>query len=172
MQKKFSYPLKIEDVNQNEHKFDINADMAELSDISEILKVENVKYFNAEVHLKRHNKQNLLSVWGIIRTEIEQKSVITLNNFLKYYEIPFELKFDTKATYQDIAEISADIDADVPDIIENGKIDLADIVLEQIALNLDDYPRAEGEVFDFEKYSDFSSDERENPFAVLAKLKK
>ncbi len=172
MQKKFSYPLKIEDLDQNEHKFDINADKNELVDIREILKVESVKYFNAEIYLKRHNKQNLLSLWGIVRTDIELKSVISLNNFLRYYEIPFELKFDTKATYKDIAEMNADIDADVPDIIENGTIDLADIALEQVALNLDDYPRAEGEVFDCTKYADFTEDERENPFAVLAKLKK
>ena len=58
------------------------------------------------------------------------------------------------------------------DIIENGKLDLADIALEQVALNLDDYPRAEGEVFDYAKYADFAEDEKENPFAVLAKLKK
>ena len=53
MQKKFSYPLKIEDLNQNEYKFDINADVQELNDIKEILKVESVKYFNAEIYLKR-----------------------------------------------------------------------------------------------------------------------
>ena len=94
MQKKFSYPLKIEDLNQNEYKFDINADVQELNDIKEILKVESVKYFNAEIYLKRQNKQNLLFVWGIVRTEIELKSVISLNNFLKYYEVPFEMKFD------------------------------------------------------------------------------
>ena len=109
MQKKFSYPLKSEDLNQNEYQFDINAEPQELSDIKDILKVESVKYFNAEIYLKRHNKQNLLSVWGIVRTEIELKSVISLNNFLKYYEIPFELKFDTKATYKDLAEQGADI---------------------------------------------------------------
>ena len=172
MQKKFSYPLKIEDLDQNEHKFDLNAEPSELVDIREILQVEDVKYFNAEIYLKRNNKQNLLNVWGIVRTEIELKSVISLNNFLRYYEVPFELRFDTKADYKDIAELWSDINDDAPDIIENGKINLADIALEQVALQLDDYPRAEGEVFDYAKYSDFADEPSENPFAVLAKLKK
>lgn len=170
MQKKFSYPLKIEDLNQNEYKFDLNADAGELVDICDILKVEDVKYFNAEIFLKRNNKQNILSVWGLIRTEIELKSVISLNNFLQYYEIPFELRFDTKASYKDIA--GADIEADVPDIIENGEINLADIVLEQVALNLDDYPRAKGEFFDYSKYVSLPEEKTDNPFAVLEKLKK
>lgn len=172
MQKKFSYPLKIEDLNQNEYKFDLNADKDELEDIREILKVEDVKYFNAEIYIKRYNKHYLLDLWGIVRTEIELKSVISLNNFLQYYEIPFELKFDTKADYKDIAELATDIEADVPDIIENGEINLADIALEQVALQLDDYPRAQGEVFDSDRYSDFTENDKENPFAILAKLKK
>ncbi|MBR3502574.1 MAG: DUF177 domain-containing protein [Alphaproteobacteria bacterium] len=172
MQKKFSYPLKIDELDQNEHKFDLNADNEELVDIREILQVEDVKYFNAEICMKRNNKQNMLNLWGIVRTEIELKSVITLNNFLKYYEIPFELRFDTKASYKDYAEFSSDINDDVPDIIENGTINLADIALEQIALQLDDYPRAEGEVFDDARYSDFHDEPKESPFAVLAKLKK
>lgn len=172
MQKKFSYPLKIEYLDQNEHKFDLNADVDELVDIREILQVEGVKYFNAEIFLKRNNKQNLLNVWGIVRTELELKSVITLNNFLQYYEIPFEMHFDTKATYKDVAELWSNLETDVPDIIENGMINLADIALEQVALQLDDYPRAEGEVFDYAKYSGFTDEAKENPFAVLAKLKK
>ena len=91
---------------------------------------------------------------------------------MQYYEVPFEMRFDTKATYRDILELSTDINDDVPDIIENGVINLADIALEQVALQLDDYPRAEGEVFDYGKYSDFKTETKENPFAVLAKLKK
>ena len=49
---------------------------------------------------------------------------------------------------------------------------LADIAIEQIALNLEDYPRAEGEVFDGALYGDSEEPKKENPFAVLAKLKK
>ena len=60
----------------------------------------------------------------------------------------------------------------MPDIIENGCINLADIAIEQIALNLEDYPRAEGEVFDGALYGDSEEPKKENPFAVLAKLKK
>ena len=100
------------------------------------------------------------------------KSVITLENFCKSYEIPFELNFDTRATYNDIKELDCTIEDDVPDIIENGCINLADIAIEQVALNLDDYPRAEGEVFNDELYCEFNNEEKENPFAVLAKLKK
>lgn len=172
MQKNFSYPIKIDDLKQSDYKYELNADKAELEDIAQILQVEAVNSFRADIFLKLNNRAHNLKVWGIVRTQLELKSVITLENFCKRYEIPFELNFDTRATYNDIKELDCTIEDDVPDIIENGCINLADIAIEQVALNLDDYPRAEGEVFNDELYCEFNSEEKENPFAVLAKLKK
>lgn len=172
MQKNFSYPIKIDELNQNQYKFELNADAEELEDICAILQVEKVKLFQATIFIKLSLKEHLMKVWGNVTAALELKSVISLENFEKDFDVPFELLFDTKATYQDIKEMEAGINDDVPDIIENGQIDLANIAIEQIALNLDDYPRAEGEVFDFSQYAEIEPLEEENPFAVLAKLKK
>ena len=60
--------------------------------------------------------------------------------------------------------------ADIPDIVTNGEINLADIAIEQLALILDDYPRKEGE--EFEEIIEDISPIRNNPFAVLESLKK
>lgn len=172
MQKKFSYPLKIDELNQNQYKFEINADQDELADIAAILKVEKAKQFMAEIYIKRNVKEHILKVWGTVKAQLLLKSVISLENFLQEYDVPFTLTYDTIATYQDIKEMEAGINDEVPDIIENGEINLADIALEQIALNMDDYPRAKGEVFDFNQYVVQEEISKENPFAVLQKLKK
>lgn len=172
MQKNFSYPIKIEDLKQSDYKYELTADSAELEDITQILQVEKVHEFKAEIFLKLNNRANNLRVWGNVFAKIELKSVITLDNFIKNYNVPFELNFDTRATYNDIKELKCNIEDEVPDIIENGCINLADIAIEQIALNLEDYPRAEGEVFDGALYGDSEEPKKENPFAVLAKLKK
>ena len=172
MQKKFSYPIKIADLKQNEYKFTLDADEMELVDISTILQVEKVHYFKAEIKVYLKNRENLLRVWGNVAAELELKSVISLENFRKKYEVPFELFFDTKATYKDLRDLGADINTDVPDVVENGTINLADIAIEQIALQIDDYPRAEGEVFEFKSSDIDETEEKQNPFAVLQKLKK
>lgn len=172
MQKNFSYPIKIEDLKQSDYKYELTADIAELEDITQILQVEKVHEFKAEIFLKLNNRANNLRVWGNVFAKIELKSVITLDNFIKNYNVPFELNFDTRATYNDIKELECNIEDEVPDIIENGCINLADIAIEQIALNLEDYPRAEGEVFNGALYGDSEEPKKENPFAVLAKLKK
>lgn len=172
MQKKFSYTLKIDDLNQNEYKFNLVADQDELKDIAQILKVESAKFFNAQIRLKLNNRTHMLTLWGNVQAELELLSVISLKKFTKFFDVPFELHFDTKATYKDIWQMAPSINDEVPDIIENNTLNLADIALEQIALNLDDYPRDEGEVFNEKKYSLADQDQKENPFAVLSKLKK
>lgn len=172
MQKNFSYPIKIDELNQNQYKYVLHADKDELEDITKILQVEDVRRFHAEVFLKRNRKENLLKVWGTVEARIELKSVISLENFFRNIKVPFELNFDTEATYQDIRDMDAGIDEDVPDIVINGTINLADICIEQIALNLEDYPRAEGEIFNYAVYDESEPEKKENPFAVLKNLKK
>jgi len=172
MQKKFSFPLKISELKQTQYKFNFSADREELADIKEILQVVDVKKFNAEISLKLDNRENLLRVWGKVDADLILQSVISLKNFKQNINTSFELLFDTKATYKDIREMEAGINDEVPDIIENDEINLADIAIEQVALNIDDYPRAKGEKFDFSAYAEFAPEEKENPFAVLQKLKK
>ncbi|MBR3502310.1 MAG: DUF177 domain-containing protein [Alphaproteobacteria bacterium] len=172
MQKKFSYPLKISELKQTKYTFNLSADKDELADIREILQVVDVKNFSAEIFLKFENRDNLLRVWGKVETDLILQSVISLKNFKQHINNSFELFYDTKATYKDIREMEAGINDDVPDIIENDEINLADIAIEQVALCMDDYPRAKGEKFDFSEYATIEPEEKNNPFAILQTLKK
>jgi len=172
MQKNFSYPVKIDELNQNLYSYVLEPDSDELQDIKHILQVEKVKNFRGEVFLKLNKKNNLLRVWGTVEARIVVQSVISLENFEQIIKAPFELFFDTKATYKDIRDLETGINDDVPDVIVNGEINLADICIEQVALHLEDYPRAAGEVFDFSQYMQIEPLEVDNPFAVLEKLKK
>lgn len=172
MQKDFSYPLKIDALNQQEQHYRLCADAEQLNTLTEVLQVENVKSFVADIYLKLNLKQHCLDVWGKVTAEVELQSVISLDKFSKKYETPFTYHFDTQATYQDIKDLEAGINEDVPDIIDNGQIDLANLAIEQLALVLDDYPRQEGEEFRFESEFDEETTKQANPFAVLEKLKK
>ncbi len=172
MQKDFSYPLNIDDLNQQEQHHKIQADAEQLKTLKDILQVEGVKKFEADIYLKLNLKQHKLDLWGNVKATIELKSVISLENFNKDYDVDFTYCFDTKATHRDIKELEASIYDDVPDVIDNGKIDLADIAVEQLALELDDYPRKDGEKFEFVSEFDEETTKQSNPFAVLEKLKK
>ncbi len=172
MQNFFSYPIVVDELGQNEQKYNLRAGAEDLRYLTEVFNVPSVESFSADIRLKLNNREHLLTVWGKVRSEMVLQSVVTLENFAKVYEPEFEIKFDTRMTYNQYRELEADIEDDIPDIIENGRIDLGQIAIEQVALVMEDYPRQEGEVFQFVSEFDEETTEKANPFSILAKLKK
>lgn len=170
MQKDFSYPLKIEDINQGEQTYKLRANKAQLETLREILQIPAVNYFEANIKLTFQKKKGILDVSGEVRAGLTLISVISLDEFEKEYKSNFSLTYDTNATYEQIREMDEDIEDDIPDIVIDGKIDLGDIAIEQLALVMEDHPRKDGE--EFTSVIEDDSPVRENPFAVLSKLKK
>jgi uncharacterized metal-binding protein YceD (DUF177 family) len=170
MQKDFSYPLKIDELGSGEQHYTLNADKEELDILQNILQVPAVNSFTADFVLKFSKKSNQLKITGTVKANLGLVSVISLDAFDRDYTNTFDLLYDTAATYEDIYGNDDDINADVPDIIYNGEINLADIAIEQLALVMEDNPRRDGETF-----SGFIEDDSpvtSNPFAALSKLKK
>ena len=172
MQNLFSYPLIVDELSGAVKKYHLIADERQRAYIAEVLKVNGVNEFEAFINVKSYKKEHLLKVWGKARAELLRTSVISLDEFSKIYEPEFELTFDTKLTPQDIKEMDFDFEDEVPDLVEDGKIDLAAIAMEQIALEMEDFPRKEGEVFNFKSEFDEETTHKANPFAALASLKK
>lgn len=172
MQKKFSYPLFVDDISTAQKKYEIQANAAQCQELAEILKVPAVKNFQADIYTRRHNKSPLIDVWGEVKALITRQSVITLEEFDKAYQVDFTLQFDIYLTENRIREMEEEGVSDIPDPVTDGTIDLCHVALEQIALKLEDYPRQKGEEFTF--VSEFSPEDdiKANPFNVLEKLKK
>jgi hypothetical protein len=66
------------------------------------MKVPAVKSFCAEISVKLFKKEHLVEVKGMVDADVEQVSVISLENFIKPYHNEFSLKFDTKMTQKDL----------------------------------------------------------------------
>ena len=172
MQKEFSYPLIVADLGLKEQHYKMQANAANLKFLAEVLQVPEVKSFEAEFVIKPDRKTSILPISGHISAELILQSVVSLDNFVQKYDFDFSTAFDTAATLQSQKEDGDDWDKDTPEIVIDGKIDLGDVAIEQVALRLDDYPRREGEEFYFKPEFDENDRGGENPFAVLAKLKK
>ena len=170
MQKDFSYPLLVADLPNVENSYKLEADKENLEYIKDLLEVEKVNSFSAEVHVKYNYKTGKIKVWGKVDSQLELMSVVSLEKFAKKYHPEFEITFDTKADYQEFDGKEFGLDDEVFDEVIGGKIDIAEIAIEQLALVIEDYPRKDGEGFSFE--SEFTEEEKPNPFAVLSNLKK
>ena len=172
MQNLFSYPLKLEDMSSSTQKYKLNANKQELDYVAEVMKVPSVKKFNAEINVRLLKKEHIVEVGGFVDADVEQISVISLENFIKPYHNEFSLRFDTKMTLKELKEIDFEYDDELLDILDNGQIDLAAIAMEHLALVLEDFPRKEGEEFSFKSEFDEETTEAANPFSILKKIKK
>lgn len=170
MQREFSYPLKIEELGQGEQRYNLRADENQLEWLKDVLQVSAVNSFIADMKLNFQKKKGILNIAGHISANLGLISVISLEEFKKDYNADFSVIYDTNAKYEDIYQDDEDIELDVPDIVIDGKIDLGDIAIEQLALVLEDYPRQEGE--EFKEIIEDNEPVKHNPFAVLEKLKK
>ena len=172
MQKEFSYPLTVADLPLNSQHYHMLANADNLRFLAMVLQIPQVKFFEADFYIKPDHNTSILVVSGHIKADLVLQSVISLENFDHKYDFDFETAFDAQATLQKQKEEGDNWDKDTPEIVVNGKIDLGDIAIEQVALRLDNYPRRPGEEFSFKP--DFDPDEKQSntPFAVLAKLKK
>lgn len=93
----------------------------------------------------RRTRTRHYAVTGTVRARLTQISVVSLEPFESDLIEPVDLTFSDDASDDHAA--THDPEADPPDPIVNGQIDLGAITAEFLALALDPYPRKAGEVF-------------------------
>ncbi len=99
-----------------------------------------------------------LKIAGNLEAEVDQISVVSLEAFTTKVEYPVERFFLPPRETQSTSEEDVDV-------IENGIMDLGEILAETLALELDPYPRKPGEVFN--DLLESVEPEKVSPFAKL-----
>jgi hypothetical protein len=103
-----------------------------------------------------------LKITGTLNARVDQVSVVSLEIFTSDLEFAVERYFLSPRAGNPAEEEDVDI-------IENGSVDLGEILAETMALELDPYPREAGEVFnDIEEQPEPA---KVSPFTALSKLK-
>ena len=134
----------------------------ELEAIADRLNVIEVKDLKVKLTIE---KKNLIKVSGSFSAHIVQSCVVSMEPVEETISDTFEDFFGEHKRHA----VPVDIDMEAQDVesVENGRIDVGELVLEYLVLGLNPYPRKPG----LEEVEVLDTDEKENPFAVLAKLK-
>ena len=103
-----------------------------------------------------------LVITGTVSAVVTQVCTVSLEPFEAEVSEPVEIVFSDREPEQDVV----DEEADAPDPIVNGTIDLGQVTAEFLALGLDPYPRKPGIAFEP------VAEERESPLAILQTLKR
>jgi hypothetical protein len=165
MSDNFTRPLAVSDIFSGGRTIRITTDERERAEVARILSVPGVASLEAKLDVTPFGKDGL-SVAGEIHAHLTQTCSVTFDGFDSDVVAPVDIRFspdgrDPNAGF-DPAELADPEAQDPPDRLVGGRIDLADVVIEFLALALDPYPRKPGAVF-----SEGPGEKPDSPFAAL-----
>ena len=181
-EKVWSHPVDVTDL-VGEKKVQIDLDKKDLTAIRHFLKLQSLDMLRCDISLTRNKGAFLISVKGHISARLSQNCVITLEPVHEKIEEDFEAFY---ADYTDAMPISrgkkelyarhgmTDIpildEKEDPEPLEDGIIDIGDVVLQFLSLAINPYPQKEGAMASTETVSEdanASPYKNQNPFAAL-----
>jgi len=180
----FSRIIDVERLADGESDLTIEVTAEEAAGLAERFDIEKINQLTAKIHFNTDKSGGHVQLHGTIEADIVQTCVVTLKPIPVKISAPITRNYSASAKYQNAPQnIPVEIDIsddpeDPPEPIIQGVIDIGEAVAEQLALEIDPFPRSPGT--EFQGFSSDSadsahskpdSDEPTGPFAVLARLK-
>lgn len=149
----------------------ISAKPEECAGIAVFLDVLKVVELRGDFRLSRWRTRGL-KVEGILHARVEQACVVTLEPVECTIHASFERRFlpaEMLGLESESDEVFIDPEGEDPPEPLAHEIDLGEVAIEELALNVDPYPRKAGIAFE-DKFG-APAEPQAHPFAKLAKLK-
>jgi uncharacterized metal-binding protein YceD (DUF177 family) len=159
----FSRPVAVHQLPSEGLEVEVEATPEECAAIAKDFKLPAVHALAGSYRLQGSPER--VRVTGRVRARITQVCVVTLDPFESEVDEEVEVEFAAPAEVGQAHDAEA-LDADAPDPLVNGIVDLGALTAEFLALGLDPYPRKPGVAFDFEP----EDRDEASPFAALGRL--
>ena len=177
----FSHPIKAEDIPNGGRTFKLAADEAALAALVTRLDLCSFDRLEGKVTLRPLAGGPMILAMGELEAELAQRCGVTLDPIPVRLKDRFSLEFgppEGESLEETEREFTLE-DPDPPEEIVDGKIDLGELLAQQVALLLPPHPRKKGvdldDALDDVPAGRAKAIERDGPtgpFAELAKLKK
>jgi len=170
------FSVAIEDLPPEGLRISLTADAAKLSALAERLDVASIEQVTAAVELdwvKDEMGRRLVAVRGQIAAHLTQTCVVTLDPLQATLESEIDIRFTDRP---DVAEPDLDSepdDLDPPEYLPDGVIDVAEVVAQQLSLDINPFPRSPDLPYQDVSAGDTAEQEEvsRKPFAGLAALR-
>jgi uncharacterized metal-binding protein YceD (DUF177 family) len=178
----FSRKISADSVRRAPLTETIEANEQERKALAERFELESIGRLTATIRLRATRGGSMIRVSGRLEADVVQTCIITLDPVPAQVEDEFEALFAPESLIEDPGEeIDFDptlSDAEIPEPMQNNRIDIGELTAQHLSLALNPYPQVDGAVF--EGFDDGPLDEEEtvpeepekpNPFAALQRLK-
>lgn len=181
-----SRPVRVDELPSKGRYIDVIATAEERAAIAERLSIPELKSLEGQICVQPRMGREI-TVEGSIRADVVLSCVVTGADLAQTLEIDIQRRFSEEADFGDVTDMDSDDfdpNADDRDPIIDGKIDVGEVVVEELALQIPPYPRTPGT--DFVDVAaapkgtlkganapiEDETNTPEKPFAALAELKK
>ncbi len=167
----FSFAIDVTQLAVLGRDYQLAAKESERKKVAVRLGLLDLPKLNAQVHVAPA-AGGLVHLNGRVEADVVQECVVTLAPVSATIAENFTMTFLRQAPKMAGKEIDVEPDDDPPEAIQGDVLDLGEVVVEQLALLIDPYPRAPGAVFGARVIGEPEAPKATvSPFAVLAKLK-
>jgi len=180
-QNEFSRPVSPDGIGEEGKTLSIEADAAERARLAERLGLDGLEALRAEIRLTPRKGGRMVLLEGTFRADVRQTCVVTLEPVEDHIEGTLERLYDTTLEGVENKEQTIDMEnEEPPDPLTGGVIDAGEAVAEQLALEINPFPRKKGTEFAEISSAPDAGDKGKtgevagpaaNPFAELEKLK-
>lgn len=182
----FSRIIAVDRIGDQGLDLDLVAETAERAALAQRLDLLELPRLTARVVLTPVPGSHDFRLTARWSAEVVQACVVTLEPVPAHHDEEFELIYSPRAASADYQasprqEVQVGYDdhgqelQDPPEPLVDGRIDVGEVIAEQLALALEPYPRKPDAVLPMQvidpSLGDAESGSRENPFAVLQRLK-
>jgi len=175
----FSKIVHFSDLASGTKRYKISLEPEQRQQVAAFLDLITIEKLDGFMELTGHAKTRLISLSGTLDADVSGRCVVTGKAVPQAINVKFRRQFtedpDQAQWDHDDEDVHPSGVDDPPDLVENDEIDIGFVLIEELSLDLDPYPHAP-EAKNFVYQEDRNSDaetppDRENPFAVLKKLK-
>lgn len=162
-------PVTVSDLPPTGTEYELVPDKAEREELAGRAGVSAVVSLIARLKVKPEGRGVIVE--GVLDATVRQICVVTLDPFENAIRETISLRFVPESSAElRVPETEEIAGEDPPEPLVDGKLDLAPVVAEFLALAVDPYPRKPGAVFAQPNAQD-EDGKKESPFAALAALK-
>ncbi|MFY9287644.1 MAG: DUF177 domain-containing protein [Alphaproteobacteria bacterium] len=163
-----SRPLSIDKISANGVEETILAKDAERKALCKRFGLLDLPTLDAKLTVHPPRVDGSINVTGHLKADVIQPCVVTLEPLANHVEHEIDVFFVSSENLMGAGP--ADITDEEVETIQNGVIDLGELVAQNLGIALDPYPRKPGISYVEAEYGDLKGPS--NPFAQLAELAK
>ena len=160
--------LPLKEIN-GEVKKQLSFSSSECQKLEETLAISQLKAFLGEIKITPKTGKKFRLV-GKIKANYQRQSALSLDLVDLEIEEEFTAEFHPlhQSSNNQPEELELEFEEEMIEYYEGDKLNIGQVIYEQLVISLEEFPKKEGEVF---QWKDEEEGDKDNPFAQLSTLK-